>query len=501
MTIQANLRAYVQSGIQTGQVDELIADLSPLQRQLLEANEFHFAGGALLKKKDPILEPNEAADFSTSDIEATQEHRAKIRETLASVVHNHSKESRAGYDNLLPLESSQGVDVYELVLEEEERLRSCKKLATALLNDGEFKEFLLTESYAIALIDFFAGDLSYDDAFEAITLHLFAEGEVESQDALDHLEDINNPNYMTMLGEGDSLIKVNLISLNSQFGGKGYSPPRDSYKVVRILRYDNETTGAIDAKERKGSARVLIGDIHELVTDEIKDHYMSIASPRNPKSLYSQDKEWAAKWSDQNCQEEIGNMIHQLLYGRLETHIKQHEHRYSTYVDGRNYYCYVTQEEEPTLDSWVDASAFTKAPTSIAQKAQANYLTGAIIPDSSVRVRILPKVEPETYVTEEKVRRLVNRAEWRWNQDRLNATKDLNFTKKQWGRIFDAYRDRREELTREAQTEKKPRIEVQEDIKGFTKEEYVTYMKENMNLLSYTQYKEMLGHLKSMRTQ
>lgn len=494
MTIPANLRSFVEDGIQTGLAHQNIAKLSPLQRQLFESTDFHFGGPNLYKKRDPVLEPGEGVDISTSDFETTQLQRKRIRETLASMVHNHSKGVKAKYNNLLPTESFQGGEVYDLILEEEERLRDCKKLAEAIL-DGRRADIVEASQ---ELSELFQKDLEYEDAFEAVTLYLFAQEEVESQDAMDHLEDIDNPNYITLLGEGDSLIKISLSSLNSQFGGRGYTPPRDSYQLVRVTKFDNETEGAIEANRRKNSCGTLIRDIYRLEAPDYREHYRDVAYSKNSKSLYSQDKQWNARWGQEQHDIYIENNVRPVVAGRPETRFIRSTDTYHTSVDGEEYYAKVDMFDAPNIESWVNASTFIKVHSALAQVLQGQYEDGLLTPETEERVIVRPEVKPDGHVTEDKIRKLTNRYEWIWNRRKLTATKDLNFTKAQWSRIFDAYKDRREQLKQEKRNKNKREV-VTLDIPGFTfKKEALAFIKENLNQLSYGQYQQLVDIVKEM---
>lgn len=465
--ITADYRRFIENGIQTGEALNFIGLLSPLQRQLLEASEFYFANGVLLKKKDETIEPLIGADKLQSDDKERREFASQILDRLEATGERISHKIWSGDNSTLGLYIE-----WNNKLEKEQQKETCLREAknrkeeaiseiTRCVKDKQTKERLTHSECNAYMLKLTAENRYASQSIENITNFLMQEGAYKSTDALDHLADVTeNSEGMTMHFDNGTTITVDTISVNSMLGGAGYAPPRDSYKTVRLLKYEDQAPEVISANQRRSDLKCMIRDIARIVSqEELQEHWYFIISTKNPNSLYSQDKKWRQKWGNHQREKLAIKIANELTTTRLPQTIIHKDVIYEIELNNEKYQARVKENSEITIESWYKISSFTKVPINIGQILIKMVKNNEIIPHNNYWENKIPASDPPRPYDEETLRRRIEyRLQTEFDRERMKATTELNYTVKQWEEIFTAYECTKKALNN--QTKKKEKVDA-----------------------------------------
>ena len=401
--IPANLRQWVEEGIQTGVALNRIDELSPLQRLLYQDTDFHFAGNALLRKR----EASAGSDRNESDPEV----RAIFAESILDQIEQSGKTIKEIVDEKIKL---LGVNVTQISQED--------------MNE-KYKQILFFNHL-------------YSPVCEAIDSTLTDLLDIEKElsgatdeDAMNHVVASIDQNGKMLITTSDNYeISVDVTSMNTQFSGVGHVAPKDSYQTVRLLNYEVPQEHTQAAEQRRQSFKKLIKEIKDLNPKHIAEHRRQLTA-----SLYAQDKEWRATWGTVAMQKEQNRIIDALIIKQPAKDVVMYEDSYTLVHDRRIYKARVPKGQFPSPEYWRDNENI-KVSMVLGQQLATLCTTQEQMPEVlSWTLHCPAGPDPRPNTNEEVLRQRTFRKLIPWLQEKKQATTELNFTMGQWNQIYEAY--------------------------------------------------------------
>lgn len=481
--IPPNFEAYRKSGIQTGVADQRMAELSPLQRQLLQEQDFGFYGNALWAKQDEVVNPQHGRNALEMDWDTLLD----LGTAIMSRLHASGFFYQKGNNGAASAEGVKCEALDEIPKVSEERIarRYALDLAKAEAN-AIFKEQNLEERAKLLKQSI----IPSQELFEALIFstfdtylnpeldHDFYQIVIDVMELGLHKEYYNHPiidvyesdKGITIITGSKLKITVDNVDFNSQFGGDGYSPPRDRYQKRRNLKFEGQTPQNIAKLNRENSCTILLNDIERIETiPELFKH-----REETKKELYYKDKAWRNQWNQEAEETHINQFIADTLRGPTVKTVNIKTYTYEIIHEGVTYKTRLREGSSPNYNSWFDETNMIVG-SALGQVLMKKFLAAELIPDEHVETVTSIPINPPGSVDEESLRVRVWREKYKFQWRRQQATVDLNFTAAQWSKIFDAYNKQLEILKT-----LKPRQEViDENIEKLSPEQTIKII-ENM---------------------
>ena len=421
-TIHPNLRKYVQEGISNGTVLARIDELSPLQRLLYQDTDFHFVGNSLLKKKEEFCDRSSwAVDGCDYQPEYSDQTMAdpEIKKRMANdLIDRIEREGKTLQELTNEKLVALGMEVRSISLEELEKVK-----------DNQFKTNNIYNQY-------------YQNLDTMVTTILEEEEEASEpkDDAMDRVVGTFDINGRLIITTQEGLeLSLDNTSINSPFFGAGYSAPRDSYKIVRLLQYEVPTESTAGAETRQQYFRIKTKEI-----DNIKNiKHLTAHRQQLLDTYYQQDKKWRSKWG-RKAQQKIENRVISELTIQQKKEIKEMKcHEYTVGMFTSTFKARIEYNKQPSATDWRDIENI-KVSTTLGQLLTTVCIQQEIIPETitwTEHIPAGPKLNPN--IDEESLRCLMYKNIQDFFRSRKQATTELNFTLKQWSKIFDLYESKR----------------------------------------------------------
>lgn len=448
MRIPANIKQYIDEEIPFGGSQGYIQNLSGSQRQLLESTRFHWVNNWLFVKQEETSNMPLGNDINEADSDTQKEFVDRIVNQISSHGEHvldsiwkgddHVKGLWLEWDKKLQAEALEEAINRDVIAQRElagewVRLHLIRDERLALAQGKEFDR----HAHRQELVNMTVLSMSKQELYDQVK----AQGNVKP-DLMDQEFEISpDERGITLTSDSGLQITIDLVSLNSQWGGQGFSAPRDSYKAVRNLNAEEPSEVSKAAQDRSVCFKQLLQSIRSITDQgEYDNHRWDVGTTQNPKSLYSLDKQWRQQWGAKAEQELVDDTINELLYGTPDQTIDHITSIWETQYEGVKYQCYQYDDAAINAGSWFEAETCIVPSTVLAHLINNHSVTNKTLVSQSISSNVVKGIEPraiqpdETYIRQE-----VNRRLWFWKQDRMQATSDLNYNMGQWNQIFEAY--------------------------------------------------------------